>query len=69
MFSLGKVNNGTGTLYAYDAKNLTRELYNSTQAGSRDTVGSASKFTPVTVVNGKVYVAAVNQLLIYGLLT
>ena len=28
----------------------------------------ASKFTPVTVVNGKVYVAASNRLLIYGLL-
>jgi hypothetical protein len=59
---------GTGTLYAYDATDLTRELYNSTQAGSRDTLGLASKFTPVTVVNGKVYAAARNQLLIYGLL-
>jgi hypothetical protein len=31
-------------------------------------LGTASKFVPVTVVNGKVYVVAVNQLLIYGLL-
>jgi hypothetical protein len=59
---------GTGTLYAYDATNLTREFYDSTQAGSRDAVGLASKFTPVTVINGKVYVVARNQLLIYGLL-
>jgi hypothetical protein len=59
---------GTGILYAYDATNLTRELYDSTQAGSRDTLGKAAKFVPVTVVNGKVYVAAQNQLLIYGLL-
>jgi len=59
---------GTGTLYAFDATDLTRKLYDSTQAGSRDAVGKASKFTPVTVVNGKVYVAAQNQLLIYGLL-
>jgi hypothetical protein len=59
---------GTGTLYAFDATDLTRKLYDSTQAGSRDTLGTASKFVPVTVVNGKVYVAAVNQLLIYGLL-
>ena len=55
---------GTGTLYAFDATDLTRKLYDSTQAGSRDAVGKASKFTPVTVVNGKVYVAAQNQLLI-----
>lgn len=60
--------NGTGTLYAFDATNLTREFYDSSQAASRDAVGLSSKFTPVTVVNGKVYVAAVNQLLIYGLL-
>jgi hypothetical protein len=60
--------NGTGTLYAFDATDLTREFYDSSQVASRDAVGLSSKFTPVTVVNGKVYVAAVNQLLIYGLL-
>lgn len=59
---------GTGTLYAYDATNLSREFYNSTQAGSRDSVGTASKFAPVTVINGKVYASAVTNLVIYGLL-
>jgi hypothetical protein len=60
---------GTGTLYAFDATNLSRdEFYDSSQAPNRDAVGTASKFVPVTVVNGKVYVAATNQLLIYGLL-
>ena len=59
---------GTGTLYAFDATNLTREFYNSSQVGSRDAVGLGSKFAPVTVANGKVYVPAKNQLLIYGLL-
>ncbi len=65
---LSNADTGTGTLYAYDATDLTRELYDSKQAGSRDTLGQASKFTPVTVANGKVYAAARNQLLIYGLL-
>jgi hypothetical protein len=59
---------GTGTLYAYDATDLTRELYDSSQVASRDAVGTASKFVPVTVANGKVYVAAVNRVLVYGLL-
>jgi hypothetical protein len=57
-----------GTLYAYDATNLTVHLYDSTEVSSRDAVGTASKFAPVTVANGKVYVPAVKQLLIYGLL-
>jgi hypothetical protein len=59
---------GTGTLYAYDATNLSHEFYNSAQAGSRDAMGLASKFSPVTVINGKVYASAVNQLVVYGLL-
>jgi len=59
---------GPGVLFAYDARNLGTELYNSTQAGSRDTLDIAAKFTPPTIVNGKVFIGSMNQLTAYGLL-
>jgi len=57
-----------GVLHAYDATNLSNELYNSNQSGSRDTLDYATKFAPPIVVNGKVFVASVSQLAVYGLL-
>jgi fibronectin type 3 domain-containing protein len=67
--------NGTsspGVLYAYDpmnsSGNVLKELYNSGQAGTRDTMGVASKFSIPLIANGKVYVAGTNTLTVYGLL-
>ena len=58
---------GVNVLHAYDASDVSKELYNSSQAGSRDQFGAAIRFTVPTVVNGKVFVAGQTQLAVFGL--
>jgi hypothetical protein len=56
-------------LYAYDASDLTKELYDSAQApGMRDVAGLSSKFMVPTVANGHVYVGTQTELDVYGAL-
>ena len=57
-----------GVLHAYDAGNLTNELYNTAQASSRDALGVANKFSIPLVANGKAFIVSQNQLTAYGLL-
>ncbi len=58
-----------GILHAYDAQNVSREIWNSEQYPARDSVGKYAKFVPPTVANGKVYLATFsNRLNVYGLL-
>jgi len=60
---------GNGVLRAYNPANLATEYYNSTQAGTRDSMNDpAAKFSPPLVVNGKVFVASEGRFTVYGLL-
>jgi hypothetical protein len=56
-------------LHAYDAANITHELYNSSKNLSRDGPGLAVRFVIPTVMNGRVYIGAKSELDVYGLLS
>jgi putative pyrroloquinoline-quinone binding quinoprotein len=62
-------NSSSAVLHAYDASDLSRELYNSNQAAAgRDNFGAGNKFIVPTVANGKVYVGTTNGVGVFGLL-
>ena len=59
----------TGTLHAFNADDLSSELWNSSINIDRDFLGNFTKFANPTVANGKVYVPTVsNALAVYGAL-
>jgi outer membrane protein assembly factor BamB len=62
-------NTSPALLHAYDAGNLARELYNSSQAaGGRDQFGAGNKFITPTIADGKVFVGTTNGVAVFGLL-
>jgi hypothetical protein len=58
----------TAVLYAYDAENVARQLYNSNQVYERDHASRSLRFAIPTVANGRVYVGAKYEVDVYGLL-
>lgn len=61
---------GDGTLYAFSALDLSKELWNSDTNSGRDSLGTLAKFVAPTIANGKVYVATFSgSLMVYGLLS
>jgi hypothetical protein len=63
-------NSGSGPiLRAFDATNLSQELYNSAQASTgRDSLGATGNFVFPVIANGKVYIATQNGVVVFGLL-
>jgi hypothetical protein len=62
------IENGGAVLYAYDATDLTKELYDSNQAANNRDHFSGNKFITPMVVNGKVYVGTATSVAVFGLL-
>jgi hypothetical protein len=55
-------------LYAFEANNIDEPIYSSEQNSARDRVGLATRFVFPVVVNGHVYIAARDEVDVYGLL-
>ena len=59
-----------GIFYAFDASDVSRVLWNSSQNSSRDAAGNWAKWNPPIVANGKVYLGTYdNSVDVYGLLS
>lgn len=57
-----------GVLRAFDANDITRELWNNRQNIARDGAGQYAKFASPTIANGHVYLPTFsNQVVVYGL--
>jgi hypothetical protein len=59
---------GQGSLHAYLATDLSKQLYSTKTNSTRDDPGPPVKFTVPTIANGKVYITTQASLVVYGLL-
>jgi hypothetical protein len=72
LWALDTTASGGPVLHAYNATDLTQELYNSTQAQTggvpRDTIHTTGKYAVPLVVNGHVYIGTESGVDVFGLL-
>lgn len=62
-------NTNPAILHAYDATNLSTELYNSSQVNSgRDLFGPGNKYITPAIADGRVIVGGMNNIAVFGLL-
>jgi hypothetical protein len=62
-------NSNPAVLHAYDAANLSHEIYSSNQAaGNRDQFGAGNKYITPMIADGKVFVGTTNSVAVFGLL-
>lgn len=60
--------NVPGTLRAFDAEDITKELWNSDMNATRDSVGLLGKYVPPTIAGGRVYLSTFSdRVAVYGL--
>ena len=67
-WALDTTANGGPVLHAYDATDLSSELYNSGTQAARDSVGATAEYSVPVVANGHVYIGTQTGVNVYGLL-
>jgi hypothetical protein len=66
VWAVDHVSGTSSVLHAYDASDVSKELYNSNQNATRDSLGG-SNFSVPTIANGEVYVGTFSGLVVYGI--
>jgi Malectin domain/Immunoglobulin domain/PQQ enzyme repeat len=61
-------NSRPAVLGAYEAANVSHQLYHTNMAGTRDHFGNGNKFMTPTIAKGRVYVGTASGIAIFGLL-
>lgn len=69
VWALQSTEGQAAVLHAYDAANLSHELYSSSQASNgRDSFGTGNKFVTPMIANGKVFLGMPDGVAVFGLL-
>jgi len=67
VWAIDQISSTSSVLHAYNASDVSNELYNSSQNATRDSLADSHLSVP-TIANGKVYVGTFSGLVVYGIL-